>query len=845
MSSNEKKTDAIPLGDDNSVNREATQTNVNEQGQTDAQEKPAPEPATPADKKSGFFRFGRRAKAAPVKEDAATVNEKPIPVNEEPAPPKEVPQPAREPETKQEANAAAREDAPKMEQQPVAGNPVNEEPEVPEHAPQGNKKQEVVEEAPRVEEAAQVQKNQAEAIRTHREDRMEAEPEAAEEMDVQEDEPKSETRGKPQASAPARPSLCGQIFNGLAHIGPLALICLLACMVWPDYWLALNGQGLYCPPEATSITAFLNSAAQGNMLEPHGLANGSLVAQWPVFTWFVGLLALIPINAEFLWPMVSSIGAVLALVAAWFLARASRFGARAAFAAGLILLCAPIFAPLGHFVGKSALTAALIIFALACFTRGWLSNRAWISLPLAFLFTGLAGLCGGIYAFALPLIASFFFLIWRANLGRSSKADAIFGFGLLLALLGVWLGLVILKGTDATYLNALFANAWQNPWPLPAGWWLAGLIAVVGLFPWILLVICVSWVRVMKTSVKSLSASRHENGSAMVWISLVLSWALTLVFPDATHIAAITTACLLGVLLGKAFVNLPDFGNRFFFLLNAILLIVAGLFILGLGFGSTQPWMLGILPGTFPPDLAPLLLATDATWIIGAICALGGILMLRYFRRNRQGGGLIFCVVLSIALAQPAVLMMAPELGAKSFSRLQNLEAIEQSLVKALKPAETPTQEEPQSPNAPGTPDAAQAVPGKAPAEAPSAPGSAATPAAPEAAPSSQDQASESAGNSAEQPAAVPEQDQQTAPEAASAAEPEKTSDQQAAQGAENAAPAENQASASTAPAVAPEAKAENPEVQNAPAEQDSTAKSSAAGQNENPEKKDTAGQAQ
>ncbi len=798
MSSNKKKTDAIPLGDDNSVNRETTQTNVNEQGQTAGQENPASEPARPADKESGFFRFGRRAKATPVKEE-------PAPANEKPAPPQEAPQPAKDQEAKPEANTDVPEGAPKMEQQPE--NPVSENLEAPGHAPQDNKK-----------------------------------PEAAEEVEVTEDEPKVEARGKSQASAPARPGFCGQIFNGLAHIGPLALICLLACMVWPDYWLALRGQGLYCPPEATSMTAFLNSAAQGNMLAPHGLANGSLVAQWPLFTWFVGLIALIPINAEFLWPMVSSIGAMLALVAAWFLAHASRFGAKAAFAAGLILLCAPIFAPLGHFVGKSALTAALIIFALACFTRGWLSNRAWISLPLAFLFTCLAGLSGGIYAFALPLIASFFFLIWRANLGRSSRADAIFGFGLLLALLGVWLGLVILKGTDATYLNTLFANAWQSPWPLPAGWWLAGLIAVAGLFPWILLVICVSWVRVMKTSVKSLSASRHENGSAMVWISLVLAWALTLVFPDATHISAITTACLLGVLLGKAFVNLPDFGNRFFFLLNAICLIVAGLFILGLGFGSTQPWMLGMLPITLPTDLAHLLPATDATWIIGAICALGGLLMLRYFRRNRQGGGLIFCVVLSIALAQPAVLMMAPELGTKSFSRLQNLEEIEQSLVKALRPAETPALEEPQSPNAPDAPDALQAVPEKSPAEAPE---SAAPPAAPQAAQSSQDQAAEPAGNSAEQPAAVPDQSQQTTPEAASAAEPKKASAQQAAPGAETAAPAENQPPAPDAPAAAPETKAENPDVNNAPADQKSAVEPAANAQQENPEKKDAQGLAQ
>ncbi len=160
MSSNKKKTDAIPLGDDNSVNRETTQTNVNEQGQTAGQENPASEPARPADKESGCFRFGRRAKATPVKEE-------PAPANEKPAPPQEAPQPAKDQEAKPEANADVPEGAPKMEQQPE--NPVSENLEAPGHAPQDNKK-----------------------------------PEAAEEVEVTEDEPKVEARGKSQASCAAR-----------------------------------------------------------------------------------------------------------------------------------------------------------------------------------------------------------------------------------------------------------------------------------------------------------------------------------------------------------------------------------------------------------------------------------------------------------------------------------------------------------------------------------------------------------------------------------------------------------------------------------------------------------------
>lgn len=745
MSSNEKETESIQNGEDNSVKKEDLGATAREpettagrtaSEQSDPNAQIARDAAKPekAEKKFSFWRFSRNAKAKPAEQS----KEKAEPLNDEQGPkPAQAQLEAVQPEQPKAEAPGQYAEEPKPEpahEQPKVAQPEQQEVEAPGQYMQRSKDEPARENvAQNHAEAAPGNAYEAPKQAPVHENRYEVEdPEIADHaadraapptMKEREQDEESGIRDKRAAQdTEYRSGFCGQIFNGLAHIGPLALICLLACMVWPDYWQAMRGEALYCPPEANSITTFLNSIAQRNMLEPHGLS--APVAEWPGFIWFAGLLALIPLGADLLWPMVASIGAALALVSVWSLAHASRFGSKAAFAAGLILLCAPIFAPLGHFVGKSALTAALVLFALAFFAHGWLKDHAWISLPLAFVFSALAGLTGGIYAVALPLLASFCFLIWRGNPGRASKSDAILGFGLFLAIVGVWLGFIMIKGNDPQYINDLLANSWQNPWPLPANWWVVGLVALLGLVPWIVLVICVSWVRVLKTSIKTLSASRKDNGSALVWISAVLAWLLALVLPGNTHIAVITLVCLLAVLLGKAFVNLPAFGNRLFFLVCALALVITGLAILGCGFKFTQPWILGLLPIVLPAELPQLMISTSWAWIIGAICLVGGLIMFMYFKSYRQGGGLVFCTLLVIVLSQPAVLLVAPGLGAKSFSQLKTLQTIEQNLTQALKAPEKEVVEEPKSPSAPATPEPgapAEAQPKTEPAAEPAA----------------------------------------------------------------------------------------------------------------------------
>ena len=123
-----------------------------------------------------------------------------------------------------------------------------------------------------------------------------------------------------------RPDRCERVFRALAHAGPLFLLLVLAAQVWPDFWHAARGDALYCPAEARNIEAFFLSMAQSAWLTPG--ADG--VAHWPFFIWFLGMLAPLPVmlagSTDLLFPLAGALGAALALLAVWGLARAAGFG---------------------------------------------------------------------------------------------------------------------------------------------------------------------------------------------------------------------------------------------------------------------------------------------------------------------------------------------------------------------------------------------------------------------------------------------------------------------------------------------------------------------------------------
>lgn len=538
-------------------------------------------------------------------------------------------------------------------------------------------------------------------------------------------------RGAAAAGGQARLDRCERVFRALSHAGPLFLLLILAAQVWPDFWHALKGNALYCPTEARNIEAWLLSMAQGVWLAPG--VDG--VALWPCFTWFLGLLQplsqLLVGSPDLVLPLAGAIGAGLALIAVWSMARAAGFGAQSALAAGLLLLAAPLFAPLGHFIGPAALASALMVFSLLFFCRGWQAEHAWCSLPAAFVLAGMAGLAGGPFHLLLPLLASFFFLIWRGGFRRAQALDALLGFLLLLLLLGIWLIRIMLGNYDGGYLGQLFAGALHMPWPLAPRWWLVACLAVVGLVPWILAVFGVSWFRVLRDAPKSLSASRRSGGAALLWIALTLGLLLSPCLPAAqAQAAAVALACVAAPLLAKAILALPRLSAHLLYACVALLMLAAAIALLGARFELTQSALAGLSPVPLDEQILATLRGGWGLVALGGVCLLGTAIMTRFVRGDHGGGGLVAASVLSVLLTQPATLLLAPDLGKAPACGLKTFESIQKAAQAQLAPGGASVAPLP----APPAPEAAPAPPApEAKPEAPAQPAPEAGPAAPQA----------------------------------------------------------------------------------------------------------------
>lgn len=609
----------------------------------------------------------------------------------------------------------------------------------------------------------------------------------------------------PQEEAPAAPAApvavleagpAQKTFAVLAKMGPLALLLLLACQLWPAF---LTG-GLYCPPEMKFMDTVREALASGQWFAP--LHNGD--AQLPVFVWMLAALDLVarmvPQLSAFVWPAGAALGGLACLWGTWALSRAAGFGPQAALASGLILLSSLLFPQLAHFMGPQGLATGLCLLSMAFFCMGWKKEHAWISLPLAFLASGLAALTGGLLFLILPLLTSLVHLFWTWRFRRAQRLDALAGFLLLLLLGALWAAAIIFWVQAEGYAQAVSGKFICLPWPLPAFWWLAPALAVLGLLPWLFVVIGVNWGRVFATSWKTLRASRKENsGSSFLWIALVFSLPLSLL---GSGLAGATPAlCLLAILLGRALVRMGSLGSKFFYLVIALLFLHAGMLLAALHFPVALEWLRTSTSLAIPQQYEALLTSLDALPVLGGLCIVFAVLLARFTRRAWPGGSLLVCTLFAIILAQPAHLWLAPQLAGHAGLKLAAARPL-----NAAAPAVPAAAEEGAAPAAPEA---------GAETDAPETP---ADTAAPEASP-------------APEAAPATETGTPTAPEAPAPAEAAQTPEtpEAAAPATGAAAPAGTQASpageaAAPAPAESTPAPAENVQpaepVQEAPAVQ-------------------------
>lgn len=545
----------------------------------------------------------------------------------------------------------------------------------------------------------------------------------------------------PQAEAPAAPAApaaapvavleagpAQKVFAVLAKMGPLALLLLLACQLWPTF---LTG-GLYCPPEMKLMDTVREALASGQWFAP--LHNGD--AQLPVFVWMLAALDLVarmvPQLSAFVWPAGAALGGLACLWGTWALSRAAGFGPQAALASGLILLSSLLFPQLAHFMGPQGLACGLCLLSMAFFCMGWKKEHAWISLPLAFLTSGLAALTGGLVFLILPLLTSLVHLFWTWRIRRAQRLDALAGFLLLLLLGTLWAAAIIFWVQAEGYAQAVSGKFISLPWPLPAFWWLAPALAVLGLLPWLFVVTGVNWGRVFATSWKTLRASRKENsGSSFLWIALFFSLPLSLL---GSGLAGATPAlCLLAILLGRALVRMGSLGSKFFYLVIALLFLHAGMLLAALHFPVALEWLRTSTSLAIPQQYEALLTSLDALPVLGGLCIVFAVLLARFTRRAWPGGSLLVCTLFAILLAQPAHLWLAPQLAGHAELKLaaaQPLNAAAPAAPAAVEESAAPAAPEaaaetaaPETPAADAaTPEAAPAPEAAAPAEAAQAP---------------------------------------------------------------------------------------------------------------------------
>lgn len=540
----------------------------------------------------------------------------------------------------------------------------------------------------------------------------------------------------PQAEAPAAPAApaaapvavleagpAQKAFAVLAKMGPLALLLLLACQLWPTF---LTG-GLYCPPEMKLMDTVREALASGQWFAP--LHNGD--AQLPVFVWMLAALDLVarmvPQLSAFVWPAGAALGGLACLWGTWALSRAAGFGPQAALASGLILLSSLLFPQLAHFMGPQGLATGLCLLSMAFFCMGWKKEHAWISLPLAFLTSGLAALTGGLVFLILPLLTSLVHLFWTWRIRRAQRLDALAGFLLLLLLGTLWAAAIIFWVQAEGYAQAVSGKFISLPWPLPAFWWLAPALAVLGLLPWLFVVTGVNWGRVFATSWKTLRASRKENsGSSFLWIALFFSLPLSLL---GSGLAGATPAlCLLAILLGRALVRMGSLGSKFFYLVIALLFLHAGMLLAALHFPVALEWLRTSTSLAIPQQYEALLTSLDALPVLGGLCIVFAVLLARFTRRAWPGGSLLVCTLFAILLAQPGHLWLAPQLAGHAELKLaaaQPLNAAAPAAPAAVEESAAPAAPEAAAETAaPETPaaEAAQAPEAAAPAEAAQAP---------------------------------------------------------------------------------------------------------------------------
>ncbi len=600
---------------------------------------------------------------------------------------------------------------------------------------------------------------------------------------------KKAKRKKEKKPAPADdgPREHNGFFRGLAAGAPVILLLMLALVCWTPLVMG----DLVCPKEADYLKIL--SGVHGLNLLPHSAD----LAIMPVLGWLAWAVSLIPLPELWQYPLLSFAGAAVCLLGVCVLCGCAHLGRNVMFGSGLLLLCLPLFLGMASFIGPVPLACGLSLMAMGFICRGWMRNFDLGGMVIGNVLAALAVLAGGLYYGLVPVLAGLIFAVWRGNMQRLRNTDAVAGVVVFVAALLVWFGCLILFGDNVStemLWPALFTT--QDT----AAFINRLIIAAVAFCPFLIIVVTVSWPRIIAHSVSNVRASRSENASAYLWVALVL--AIAGAFISAQTFDIFLALCLMAVLTARALLSLGRFGTRSFFILVGLILLGVTLAMLSIFVPDVRHIVLPMIPAltaVLPADFADFAVRfwQSETYLCLGLCLMpliaAAVICHVAWRARTAAAPLLVSAVCVLVLAQPVGLLLPPVFAQEvPLFKLEAAAAILSGLSEApAAPAEAPA--------APVTEPAPAETPA-APAEAPAAPEAAAEPAAPaeDAAP-------------AEAPAAP-----EAAAEPAAPAEDAAPAETPAAESADDAAPAE-------APAAAPAGETEAPAAE-APATSEAAA---------------------
>ncbi len=469
--------------------------------------------------------------------------------------------------------------------------------------------------------------------------------------------PENSEEKAPEETLPLGPAAKG--FQHMAKWGPLYLCLFFILHMFASLWFP----SIFYHMELQYIEVFTKMQQSGQWLIPP--ATDALGATFPGYFWFMSLVQLIPVPESLFLPILSSLTAFIALSGVYTLGRCCRLENNGAFGALLLLLSCPLFLVFLHLVGPELLTTGFFCFALALIFRGLTQESAPFSFIFGFTFTALATFTGGFLPLWTVLIASILLVLWRLDIHRAHKLDAVVGFGCMVLLFATWLVVVILGSQHADVLHNLMQQAlvpFIPPyWPVPTPWALAFLC--MGLIPWMAAPLFSPWFAVLKNSFKSLKASRTDN-SGPTWLYLVLFVGMALVVLQKSDIlsAALPLLPVLGIILGATVCNFSKTGSNVFFLLFAVFLLLCGALLTIISIPSAAPYWSDYVSKFTSKEVTTILQTLPGLPILSGLFILTAALLIKFTQRQSAQGSLLVMALFSVLAVQPFFILISPSL---------------------------------------------------------------------------------------------------------------------------------------------------------------------------------------